>query len=150
MEDYMRWIWLGVIVLSAIGEVASMGLTSIWFTIGGIVALILSLFPGVPLWIEIVVFVILSLVLLLSLRGLTKKFLLANAKAKTNTDLLVGTCTRVLTQADFDNLGSVEINGVVWSIKSQDCQVLPKDSVVEIVEVQGNKLIVKKKEETQC
>ena len=142
----MIWIWLAVIVVSAILEAISMGLTSVWFTIAGVVSLILALL-NVDLWIQVAVFVVLSLILIVFLRKFAKKYLLGNIKSKTNTDLMIGSYVRMLKQSDFDNLGAVEINGVVWGVKSKNGDVLPENSIVKIIAVEGNKLIVEKKED---
>ena len=136
----MVWIWLGVTILAIVVELLTPELVSLWFAIGGIVGIAFSFIPGLPWWGEIIIFAIVSLVLLLTLRPVLKKYL-KNKNLKTNTDRLVGQEVRVLTQADFDTLGTVKIGDVIWNVKSSDGTALLADEIVKIVEIDGNKLI---------
>lgn len=140
MENIMVWIWLGVTILAIVVELLTPELVSLWFAIGGIVGIAFSFIPGLPWWGEIIIFAIVSLVLLLTLRPVLKKYL-KNKNLKTNTDRLVGQEVRVLTQADFDTLGTVKIGDVIWNVKSSDGTALLADEIVKIVEIDGNKLI---------
>ena len=54
---------------------------------------------------------------------------------------------RMLTQADFDNLGTAKIGDVVWNVKSKDAQILDEGEIVKIVAIEGNKLIAEKQKE---
>ena len=140
MENIMVWIWLGVTILAIVVELLTPELVSLWFAIGGIVGIAFSFIPGLPWWGEIIIFAIVSLVLLLTLRPVLKKYL-KNKNLKTNTDRLVGQEVRVLTQADFDTLGTVKIGDVIWNVKSSDGTALLADEIVKIVQIDGNKLI---------
>lgn len=140
MENIMVWIWLGVTILAIVVELLTPELVSLWFAIGGIVGIAFSFIPGLPWWGEIIIFAMVSLVLLLTLRPVLKKYL-KNKNLKTNTDRLVGQEVRVLTQADFDTLGTVKIGDVIWNVKSSDGTALLADEIVKIVEIDGNKLI---------
>lgn len=140
MENIMVWIWLGVTILAIVVELITPELVSLWFAIGGIVGIAFSFIPGLPWWGEIIIFAIVSLVLLLTLRPVLKKYL-KDKNLKTNTDRLIGQEVRVLTQADFDTLGTVKIGDVIWNVKSSDDTALLADEIVKIVEIDGNKLI---------
>ena len=142
--DFMLWVWLGVIVLTAAIEFATLEMASIWFTVGAIVPLILSLIGGIHWAIQIVVFVVLSLVLIFSLRKVTKKYLLRNAKDKTNLDATIGGVYKLLTDVTDDNMGTIKLNGVVWNVVSKDGETINKGEKVEILKVQGSKFVVKK------
>lgn len=140
------WVWLGVIVLTAIVEVATMELVSIWFTVGAIPAFILAAIPATAnYWeIQVAVFVVISALLIIFLRKIAKKLLLKNANEKTNVDAIVGKKLRMLERTDFETLGAVKLNDVVWSAKGEDQETIEKDEIVTVVKVDGNKLIVKK------
>lgn len=142
--NVMFWVWLAVIIVTAILEFATMEIVSIWFTLGAIVPLILSATNAVRWEIQIVIFVVISALLIVSLRSVTKKFLLKNSDGKTNIDALIGQKYRMLSRTDFENVGSVKVNDVIWSAIGVDQQTIEKDEIVEIVRVKGNKLIVKK------
>ncbi|MBR7083489.1 MAG: NfeD family protein, partial [Clostridia bacterium] len=83
------WIgWLAFIVIAVIAEAASAALISIWFIPGAIVSLILSLFD-VPLWVQFVVFAVISVLLLVFTRKFVKRFLKGKGE-RTNADAVIG------------------------------------------------------------
>lgn len=144
MEGIVGLIWLAIIVVMAIIEIITLGLTTIWFAGGALVAFIASLF-GVSLPIQIVLFVIVSLVLLAFTRPFAVKFVNKN-QTRTNAESLIGKSAIVLE--DINNLkaeGAVSVNGQEWTARAVDDTVITKDTVVEIVEIKGVKLMVKAK-----
>ncbi len=144
MENYMVWIWLAVTVIAAIIELATPQLISIWFSVAGVIGIAFSFIPGLPWWGEIIIFAIISVVLLFTLRPLIKKRLKsAKHDDDTNLDRIIGMRVRMVSRADFDNLGTAKVGDVVWNIKSYDGSDLTDDEIVEIVSVDGNKLIAK-------
>lgn len=144
--DAMFWVWLAVIVGMAVVEFATMELVSIWFSIGAIVPFILAGVSAVSWEYQIIIFIVVSAVLILSLRKLTKKYLLRNANGKTNLDAIIGTQVRMIEETDFDSIGAVKVNDVVWNAVGANKETIEKGAVVEIVAIKGNKLIVKKLE----
>ena len=136
------WIWVAVVAISLVIEFITMEMVSLWTAVGGVVALILSALD-VSIEIQLVAFFAVSIILLLALRKLALKYLLKNNNIKVGTDLIIGSHQRLLTQIDENTLGSVKINGVTWSATTTDGSSLPADTMVEIVEIKGNKLIVK-------
>ncbi len=145
--DTMFWIWLGVIVGTILIEIFTMELVSIWFTFGAIIPFILSACNVVSWEIQIVIFVVISSILIILLRTLTKKFFLKNSNEKTNINLIIGQRVRMLSRTDFETIGSVKINDIIWSAVDENQASIEVGDIVEIVKVQGNKLIVKKIEE---
>lgn len=148
MENIMVWIWLAVTVIAIGVEIITPELVSLWFAIGGIVGIAFSFIPGLPWWGEIIIFAVLSMILLLSLRPVLSKYLKRKSLA-TNVDRLIGQDIRMITQADFDNLGTAKIGDVVWSVKSENQSSLLADEIVRIVAVDGNKLIARHIENAQ-
>lgn len=142
--DFMFWVWLAVVVVTAVVEFATMDLASIWFTAGAVIPFILSAIGGIHWAIQIVIFVVLSTLFIFLLRPLAKKYLLRNVNEKTNLDSYIGKELTMLTACDFENNGSVKINGVVWSAVSESGEAIEKDSIVKIKKVDGNKLVVEK------
>lgn len=144
MESYMVWIWLGVFIICFVVEAVTTELVSIWFCIGAIVSFILSLINGIPYYIELVVFTLVSLVLLLVTRPFIKK-IMKNQKRNTNVDAIIGTKVKMLTEASYSNPGSIKINDIVYTaVVADEKEILLKDEEVKIVAVQGNKMICKK------
>lgn len=134
--------WLIVIILSVGVEVASLGLTSIWFAGGALVALIAAAF-GVPLVIQILLFFVVSLVLLFFTRPIAVKYF-NKERIKTNVESLVG--KQAIVTGEIDNLqgiGQVVVNGQEWSARSVDERIkLPVGCVVNIMAISGVKLMV--------
>ena len=69
---HLGFLWFGAMVLFIILENITVSITSVWFAAGALGALILSLF-GLPFWLQISVFLVISGVLLALLRPLVKK-----------------------------------------------------------------------------
>ena len=137
------WVWLGVIVASVIIEMMTLDLVSIWFAFGAIIPFILSIFDGMPIWLEVVLFVLTSIVLIAFLRKVAQRWLYRNGGAKTNVDALTGKTAKLLEPITRDDNGSVKFNGVVWTAVSDNGQEIEAGKYVEVLKVDGNKLIVK-------
>ena len=135
--------WIITIIILVMLEAISINLTSIWFVISGIVALILSIFVD-SFIIQFSVFVILGIILLITTKPLLKKFIKINNE-KTNLDRVVGMKGIVTSKIEPLKVGEVKVDGKRWSAVS-DC-VIEQDEVVEILKIDGVKLIVKKLEE---
>ena len=145
IEEYMIYIWLGVVVLSLVIEAFTTELISIWVAGGALVALILSAINGVPYYAEIIVFVVLSIILILFTRPMCKKYLIRNER-KTNVDTIIGIKCAVSEEITPLKHGKVKIYGVEWTAVSSNGTTIEKDKIVEVLAVDGNKLIVKEEE----
>lgn len=143
----MLYIWIAVICVAALVEAFTMQMVSIWFVAGGIVSLILY-FCGVSYEIQIIVFIAVSIILLISLRKLCLKFLLKNTDEKTNVDSLIGKEAKLLKSISLGELGEVKLGDVVWTATTKDETPLSAGTLIKIVQVQGNKLIVQPIEST--
>ena len=145
MEAYMQWFWIIALVVFAIAEASTGAVVSLWFMGGSLVAFLLAVF-GVPIWLQILCFVVVSFVLLLLLRPRLRKTV-ENKKVATNADSLVGKV--ILVTEDIDNLrnkGVVRVSGVDWAAITVDGEPIFKDTPVRIVSVHGAKLCVEKAE----
>ena len=134
-------IWLGLLILFAVGEAISVGLTSIWFAAGALAALICALANG-PLWLQITLFIVVSVLCLLAVRPMAKKYL--NGKVQpTNADRIIGVEAQV-TEA-IDNIrgkGAVTIGGLTWSARSQNGAAIPAGALVKVLRIEGVKVFV--------
>ena len=137
----MLIIWLALFVVFLIVEAATVGLASIWFAAGALVALICAAFNG-PLWLQIALFVVVSAVTLIFTRPLAKKYLNPNRKA-TNADMVLtkaGTVTETID--NMAGTGTVSVGGKLWSARSLTGEVLEKGRYVRADHIEGVKLIV--------
>lgn len=147
MEQYLWIIWLAIFVLAVIVEASGPNLVSIWFAVGSLVSLIISFIPGVAWWIQVIVFVVLSVVSFIALRPIFKRFMKHNL-FNTNIDSYTGKKGIVVEEITMLNPGSVKIGDVKWSaIPLDEKEKFNVNDVVEVVAISGNKLIVKKVEE---
>lgn len=147
MEQYLWIIWLAIFALAVIIEASGPNLVSIWFAIGSLVSLIISFIPGVAWWIQVIVFVVLSVVSFIALRPIFKRFMKHNI-FNTNIDSYTGKKGIVVEEITLLNAGSVKIGDVKWSaIPLDEKEKFNVNDVVEVVAISGNKLIVKKVEE---
>ena len=141
MEQYGWILWVALMVVFAIVEAATVNLVSIWFVGGGIAGMIAQL-CGAPIWLQVLIAAVVTLVLLLATRPLVKKFL-QNKETHTNADRVVGQ-TAVVTE-DIDNLaahGRVEVLGNDWAARSTENVRIQKGTKVQVVRIEGVKLIV--------
>lgn len=141
---YMNiFIWVVLLVLFVIAEGLSAALTTIWFAIGSVAAGIAT-YMGAGFGLQLLIFLVVSVVTLLITRPIAMKYM-GNKIEKTNVDALIG--TRVVVTEDIDNLhetGKIRINDVEWTARSLSDEIITKDSVVEIMEIKGVKAIVNK------
>ena len=138
--------WLAIVIVLLVIEIATLGLTTIWFAGGALVACIAALLHA-NIWVQIVLFLVVSVLLLFFTRPLAVRYMNKDW-TKTNVDSMVGK-EAVVTEA-IDNLkaqGVVQVNGLEWTARSEESQeVIPKGAIVEVGRVDGVKLIVRKKE----
>lgn len=149
MDSVYQIVWLALLIIFAVAEAATVGLTSIWFAIGSLGALICALAGG-NIWLQLGVFIVLSVVCLVSLRPLAKKFL-NNRVEPTNADRVIGEEAKV-TQ-DIDNIqgtGAVTIGGITWTARSEHDTPIPAGTMVRVLRIEGVKVMVEKcKEEVK-
>ena len=139
-------IWLAVLVVCVGIEIATMGLTTIWFAGGALVSAILAALNA-PLWLQIVAFFVVSLILRYLTRPVAVKYFNKD-RVKTNVESLIGRQAIVISEIDnLQGIGQVTVGGQEWSARSvKDDVQLPVGSVVVVRSVSGVKLIVEEKD----
>lgn len=143
--EYNGCFWLIVIAVCIIIEASTLGLTTIWFAIGALIAWFIYL-SGLSLQIQIVVFLLVSIACLILTRPIAVEKLKIG-KVKTNLDSLIGETGVVETTINNVNSeGYVKLKGQIWSARSTDDEVIEKDELVVVEEIKGVKLIVKRKQ----
>ncbi len=139
----MELFWIGLLIAFLVIEILTVGLTTIWFAGGSLVALIAGAL-GASAPIQIVLFFVVSFVMLVFTRPIALKYL--NPKrTKTNYEEAVGQKVKVVEEIhNLNGTGKAIYNGVEWTARSvRDEIVIPADTMVEVVSVSGVKLIVK-------
>jgi len=134
----MWYIWLGIIILLALIEVMTINLTTVWFVISGLVALLIS-FVIDNFFIQFGVFVVLGVALLVKTRSVMEKWLKQN-RSKTNLDRIVGMEGIVTEEITKHQIGEVKVDGKKWSAKAD--KKIKEGSTVNILKIEGVKVIV--------
>lgn len=144
IEDMMQFVWLGVTVLAAVVEAAVPALVSIWFVPGGLAALIVALIGG-PVWLQVLLFLLVSAAALVITRPLYRRFK-GKAPVSTNADRVLG--SEAVVTREINNLaaaGRVEALGVSWAARSEDPgEIIAPGETVTVERIEGVKLIVKR------
>lgn len=137
--------WLITFVVLLIIEIITLGLTTVWFALGAIAAF-LAAYVGTGVAIQVVVFLIVSILLLIVTRPLVMKHF-NQKRERTNAESLIGQKAVVIEKIDpIHGVGRVEVNGMEWSAKTEESGEIEKDTIVSIKGIQGVKLIVEKEE----
>ncbi|MCM1211100.1 MAG: NfeD family protein [Blautia sp.] len=143
----MTIVWLVLLVILVVVELATMGLTTIWFAGGALVAALISI-PGTPLALQILLFLVVSLLLLYFTRPIAVKYFNKD-RVRTNVESLIGRQAIVISEINnLEGIGQVNTGGMEWSARSSYHDVtLPVGAVVTILGVDGVKLIVEERRE---
>lgn len=135
-------VWLVLLVAFLIAEAACpVHLVSIWFAAGAVAAMVVSMLGG-PIWLQIVLFVLVSGTLLALLWPLTRKYMRPRLTA-TNVDSVIGT-TGLVTAA-IDNVaaaGQVKLGAMVWTARSTSGDPIPEGSRIRVDRIEGVKVFV--------
>lgn len=141
--DMQAIVWLVLLVVLLAIEAVTLGLTTIWFAGGALVAFVLAL-AGAGLFIQIAVFCVISVILLIFTRPVAAGWL-NHGRVRTNAQSLIGE-TAVVTE-EIDNLansGQVQVRGQYWMERTeQENTRILKNTRVKIQSISGVKLIVK-------
>ena len=139
--------WMILFILLLVIELLTMGLTTIWFAGGALVAAI-ACYLGAGIAVQILLFLCVSALLLIFTRPLAVKYFNKDT-VQTNANSLIG--KKAVVIQDIDNLaqtGKVRINDIEWTARTaEDGLSISKDAVVKIKEIRGVKLIVEEYKE---
>ena len=135
-------LWLIVLVAALVIEAMTMGLTTIWFGGGALAAMIVELLNG-SISIQVIVFLIISLILLFYTRPIAVKHF-NKKRERTNLDTVIGkTAVVTIPIHNLKETGQVMLDGKEWTARSNDSsKQFDKDALVKIVSIHGVKLIV--------
>ena len=135
-------VWLILLVILAAGEAITVGLTFIWFAVGAIGGLLTAVLGG-PVWLQIVVFLALSALTLILVRPAAAK-LLTPGISPTNADRVLSQIALVTEEINnIAETGQVKLFGQVWTARSENGEVIPAQSRVRILRIEGVKVFVK-------
>lgn len=136
-------VWLALLVVLILIEIATLGLITIWFAGGALVAFIVAFFTD-SILIQVIAFLVVSFLLLFFTRPIATKHF-NNKRTKTNVDSLVGEYCKVTEEIDnFNETGTVMLNGLTWTARSKDDTKIAVGTRVKVSRIEGVKAIVEK------
>ena len=133
--------WLIAAGIFFVVEIATVGFLVFWLGIGALLAMITSFITD-SVMIQTIVFVISSCILIPLTKPLADKFV-GKKSVPTNSYSLINKHGIVIQDIDpIHGVGQVKVNGEIWSAKTDDESKILKDTEVEILKIDGVKLIV--------
>ncbi len=143
----MTVVWLIVLVVLVVIELITMGLTTVWFAGGALVAAIAAIFDA-PFLLQVILFLVVSALLLFFTRPIAVKYFNKD-RVRTNAESLVGRAAIVISEVNnLQGIGQVSISGMEWSARTkEDGIILPVGTVTTVVAINGVKLIVEERKE---
>ena len=139
----MAYIWLTLMIGFIIVEAACpFHLVSIWFAVGGLAAMIAAIL-GAQLWLQITVFLVVSVGLLIATLPLVKKYVIPR-QTKTNVESIIGSMGYVTENVDnISAAGQVKLGGMYWTARSEDGHPISAGTLVEVTRIEGVKAFVR-------
>lgn len=138
----MNW-WLILFTISLIIELITLSLVSIWFTTGALIAIFLE-YLGLAFMYQVIGFIITSLMTFFIFKPMLMKFI-KSPKVRTNADRLIGKTGKMISDTNETSRGQVKVEGQIWGAASKNNEYLESGTIVNIVSIEGVKLIVTKK-----
>ncbi|MCF6461146.1 NfeD family protein [Clostridium sp. Cult3] len=135
-------VWMIIFAATFIIEMFTVSLVSIWFSVGALVAILLE-YSGLMFSTQIIGFIITSGLTFLVFRPALMKHI-KTPKIRTNIDSIIGKTGEVVKDITPLSYGQVKVSGQIWTAKSLDDRDIKSGTLVEVVQIEGVKLIVKK------
>lgn len=142
-----QMIWLGLMVLFLLVEWATVGLVSVWFAGGALVAMLLACAGVSTMW-QLTVFFLVSAALLLLTRPVAVRYI-NNKKEKTNYEGVIGRTVKVTERVDnYNQTGSANVSGQEWMARSEeDSVIIEEGTLARVVNIKGVTLILEVRDE---
>ena len=142
----MWYIWLILAGIFMIAEIATVGFLIFWLGLGSLCAMVTSFFTD-NIIIQTAVFVVTSTLFIFCTRPFAKKLTKNDKSVVTNAFSIVGKKAIVLKDINStDGTGQIKVDGQVWSAKCETENVIPKDTEVLVLAIDGVKAVVTKKD----
>lgn len=138
----MWYIWLILAGIFMIAEIMTVGFLIFWLGLGSLCAMVTSFFTD-NIIIQTAVFVVTSTLFIFCTRPFVKKLTKKDKTVVTNAFSIVGKKAIVLKDINpTDGTGQIKVDGQVWSAKCEEGKIIPKDSEVLVLAIDGVKAVV--------
>jgi membrane protein implicated in regulation of membrane protease activity len=143
--DNMIAFWLIIFILLVMVELATMGLTTVWFAGGALAAIVIAALD-LQIWLQVVIFLVVSILLLYFTRPIAVKYFNKD-RIKTNVESYVGRDVIVISEVDnLQGIGQVTLDGQEWTARTAVHGItMPIGTVGVVKAVEGVKLIIEEK-----
>lgn len=141
----MSWVqlilWIAIAATALVFDAITSSFFFVWFTIGGIVAIVLVL-AQISFTVQIIVFIAVSLICMLIGYPIVKKTIKDTVPfTPTMEQSYIGTIFKA--EEKIINKESIKFEGIYWTVKNVG-EVIEKGERVKVVGIEGNKLLVQK------
>ena len=134
-------LWLIAAGIFFVVEIATTGFLIFWLGIGSLLSMITSFITD-NIIIQTIVFVISSCILIPLTKPLADKFI-GKKSVPTNSYSLINKHGIVIVDINpIEAVGQVKVNGEIWSAKTEDGAIITKGTEIEVIRIDGVKLIV--------
>ena len=142
----MLYFWLVLLLICIIVEFVSLGLTTIWFAGGALVAILAAVLHA-PVALQVALFFAVSILLLIFTRPIAVRYFNKD-RIRTNVESMIGKQAIVISEINnLEGIGQVTVGGQEWTARSKDENiVIPVGAVVIVCAISGVKLIVEPKQ----
>lgn len=139
--NWAAFVWFALLVFFIAMEAGTVTVVSIWFAAGSVVAMIASLL-GAKLWLQVTLFFLVSVLLLLALRPVVRKYFTPRL-TKTNVDSVIGSVGIVTAAIDnIEATGTIKLGAMEWTARSTSGTVIPEGTRVRVDRIEGVKAFV--------
>ena len=137
-------LWVILLIAFVVGELITVGLTSIWFAAGSLVALLAAVLGANPV-VQIILFLVVAVGLLAATRPWAKKYINSRTQ-RTNADRVIGETIRITERvSNLDQTGMAVVHGQEWTVRTRnDNEIIEPGEEAKILAISGVKLIVEK------
>ncbi len=138
----MQYVWLALLIVFIVVECLTVGLFSIWFAGGSLVAMLLAMAGAGMVW-QAVAFTVVSVLLLVATRPVVKKYLMKK-KVPTNYQSVIGEVAKIIETVDnYNQTGAAFVDGKEWTTRAkEDRVIIEKGALAKVTAIEGVKLIV--------
>jgi len=145
LSEIIPYIWIGIILFAAVAEIYTYVFISIWFIPSATAAFILSL-TGFHVWVQVLVFFIITLILLVLSRTIFRKSIKSRAAINDinkNSKSLIGKSAIVTREINnYKNTGAVRVGALEYGAKADDDDIIYESGlVVTIIKIDGSQAI---------
>lgn len=143
MEAWMIWILIGILFI--IVEIFDPAFFFISLGIGALLTglILISGFAVDAVWLQIIIFAIISFIAFLFMRKVARKFY-NSPQTETNVFALKGKTGHVTKTIASEGKGYVKIGGEEWSAVAEDGSAIEEGEKIIVIGLDGNKVIVGK------